>query len=220
MGGSRSAVACVTRWHVRQLTDSGRGRRPQRQARALAVAWVACYPAAMVAAPDLELQLGSRGATRRLGRALASVLELGDLVVLEGDLGAGKTFLVRSIARGLGVPTSVRITSPTFDLIHELPGRLPIFHVDLYRLDDPESVLDLGLQERVGRDVVALIEWGDRFAQQLGGEGLWVTLGLAGAAAPSGRRCQLSGRGTRGKALLERLRAQLPASLADPGGLW
>jgi len=171
----------------------------------------------MVTSSSLELSLGSRGATRRLGQAIARALELGDLVVLEGQLGAGKTFLVRAIARGLGVPTELRITSPTFDLVHDLPGRLPILHVDLYRLDTPESVLDLGLQDRIGRDCVALVEWGDRFAVELGGEGLWVQLGLGG---PTARSCRLTPRGERGTALLQRVRGQLPASLADPSGQW
>ena len=165
----------------------------------------------------VEVPLRSRGATRRLGRAIARALTAGDLLVLEGDLGAGKTFLVRSIARGLGVPTTVRVTSPTFDLVHELPGRLPVVHVDLYRLDSPESVHDLGLRDHIGRDAVTLIEWGDRFAEALGGEGLWVELSRTG---PTTRTCRLTPRGGRARELLARVRGELPASLADPGAQW
>lgn len=154
-----------------------------------------------------RLPLRCRGDTRRLGRRLAQALRTGDLVVLEGDLGAGKTFLVRSIARGLGVPTSVRVTSPTFELVHELPGRLPLLHVDLYRLDDPGALRDLGFLDHVGNDAVTLVEWGDRFADALGQEGLWVEILLDSAGE---RTCQLQGRGPRGRALLERLRAELP----------
>lgn len=156
-----------------------------------------------------ELAIGCRGDMGRLGRAIGRVLQPGDLMVLEGDLGAGKTFLVRGIARGLGVPTSVRITSPTFDLVHELPGRLPLVHVDLYRLGDPESVHELGLLEQQAQGAAVLVEWGDRFAEELGGEGLWVRLTVTGE---SSRVCQLSARGAAGMDLLGRVLAAAPRS--------
>lgn len=125
---------------------------------------------------DFEIPLRTRRDTRRLGQALARVLEVGDLVVLEGDLGAGKTFLVRAIARAMKVPTHVAITSPTFELVHELPGKVPIVHVDLYRLETPDMLIELGLIERIGHDAVVLIEWGERFARDLGDQGLWIYL--------------------------------------------
>jgi tRNA threonylcarbamoyladenosine biosynthesis protein TsaE len=152
---------------------------------------------------SLTIALPTRRATCRLGAALAAALTPGDLVLLEGDLGAGKTFLVRAIARGLGVPSSVRITSPTFTLVHEHPGRVPIVHADLYRLGDPDELVELGLIERVGGDAVALIEWGERFAEALGGAGLQVHLSLSA----QGRSARLAARGARAEALLERTRA-------------
>src|SRR6476661_287965 len=106
---------------------------------------------------------------------MAAVLAAGDLVVLEGDLGAGKTFLARAIARGLGVPSDVRITSPTFDLVHELPGRIPLVHLDLYRLDHAASLVELGIGEPGTMDAVMLVEWGDRFSVALGDDGLWLS---------------------------------------------
>ena len=154
----------------------------------------------------LELPLPTRGATRRLGVALAAALAPGDLVVLEGDLGAGKTFLVRAIARAMGVPTDIPVTSPTFELVHELPGRVPILHVDLYRLGAGDALRELGLTDRIGRDAVVLVEWGDRFARELGGEGLWLRLDQAGGM----RRCALEARGASGARLLEALRERLP----------
>lgn len=157
------------------------------------------------------LELGCRGDTRRLGRALARVLQPGDLVLLEGELGAGKTFLVRAIARGLGVPTEVRITSPTFDLVHELPGRLPLVHADLYRLGEPESVHELGLDEQLSNGAVLLVEWGGRFFEALGSDGLSMRLAMRG---PSARGCTILAHGVRGRALLQRLRqARLPAAI-------
>ncbi len=148
------------------------------------------------------IELRTRRDTTRLGAALGRSLRAGDLVVLEGDLGAGKTFLVRAIARRLGVPTSIPVTSPTFELLHELPGRIPIVHADLYRLASSESIEELGLLDRIGREAIVLVEWGDRFASELGDDGLWIQLDLTKG---TGRTCTLTARGARGQALLGRL---------------
>jgi tRNA threonylcarbamoyladenosine biosynthesis protein TsaE len=156
-----------------------------------------------MATPDmLRLGLGSRRDTQTLGRALAAALQPGDLVVLEGSLGAGKTYLVQSIARGLGVPTGQPVTSPTFEILHEFQGRVPIVHADLYRLATGEPLDELGLLEGIGAGAVTLVEWGERFAGQLGNDGLWVFIELR---AGKQRVCELSARGVRGKALLARL---------------
>jgi tRNA threonylcarbamoyladenosine biosynthesis protein TsaE len=137
---------------------------------------------------------------------LAQVLGVGDLVILEGDLGAGKTFLVRAIARALGVPTDIPVTSPTFELIHELPGKLPIVHVDLYRLESPELLIELGLNERIGRDALVLVEWGARFAEDLAGEGLFVYLLFD---ANGERIARLVSRGDRGKQLVNEIATRM-----------
>jgi tRNA threonylcarbamoyladenosine biosynthesis protein TsaE len=159
-----------------------------------------------VAEEALDIVLHSRGDTRRLGHRLAAILTPGDLVVLEGDLGAGKTFLARAIARGLGVPASVRVTSPTFDLVHELPARAPLLHVDLYRLDDGAPLDELGLIDRVGADAIVLCEWGDRFAGVLGDDGLWLAIEVEPAGT---RRCRIAARGARGRAARARLEREL-----------
>jgi tRNA threonylcarbamoyladenosine biosynthesis protein TsaE len=157
--------------------------------------------------PDaLELILHSRGDVRRLGRRLAGCLQPGDLVLLEGELGAGKTFLARAVGRGLGVPPDVRITSPTFDLVHELPARVPLVHVDLYRIDAAADLLELGLLDRIGGDAVVLIEWGARFAGQLAGKGILIRLQRGGE---SGRRCTIAALGRDGGELLARAAAAL-----------
>jgi len=103
--------------------------------------------------PDETLAFG-RGMARRLG--------VGDCVAMIGSLGAGKTLLVRGIADGLGLEDTLLVSSPTYVLVQEYPGRIPIFHLDLYRMVDPRAELaNLGLQEML-EEGVALIEWADR----------------------------------------------------------
>ena len=97
--------------------------------------------------------------TRALAEALAGLARPGDVVVLAGDLGAGKTAFVQGFGRGLGVQE--RITSPTFTLVHVYDGRLPIHHLDVYRLEQLSEALDLGLPEMLDEGGVVLIEWGD-----------------------------------------------------------
>lgn len=98
--------------------------------------------------------------TRDLAASLAPLARPGDVVVLAGDLGAGKTAFVQGFGRGLGVEG--RITSPTFTLVHVYDnGRLPVHHLDVYRLDQLSEALDLGLAEMLEEGGVVLIEWGD-----------------------------------------------------------
>lgn len=103
---------------------------------------------------------GSPAATRALGRAIGRAAEPGTLVALSGPLGAGKTVMAKGIAEGLGV-TSV-VNSPTFVLMNEHPGRLRLFHVDAYRLDDPTEALAAGLLDERESGGVTVIEWADR----------------------------------------------------------
>jgi len=99
--------------------------------------------------------------TAAMGQRLAEALAPGDVVLLYGDLGAGKTAFVKGLAEGLDVPRD-EVSSPTFTLIQEYRGgRLPLFHVDLYRLDDPREIEDLGLDEIAGEGVLA-IEWAEK----------------------------------------------------------
>jgi tRNA threonylcarbamoyladenosine biosynthesis protein TsaE len=99
--------------------------------------------------------------TSDIGRTLASQLNAGSVVLLHGDLGAGKTAFVRGLAEGLGVPPE-EVSSPTFTLMQEYRGgRVPLVHVDLYRLDDPREIEDLGLEE-IGLTSVLAIEWAEK----------------------------------------------------------
>lgn len=109
--------------------------------------------------------------THAWGKALAERLAPGVCVLLVGDLGAGKTTLVRGIAEGLNIHPD-EIHSPTFVLIHEHEGRLPLVHVDAYRANDPDELVDVGLLEYLNGDGVTLIEWGDQ-VRSLAPEDAW-----------------------------------------------
>lgn len=121
--------------------------------------------------------LETRRATQRLAKALAGVLGAGDLLVLSGDLGMGKTFLTRAICRALGVPHEIPVTSPSFALVNEYDGTVPIVHVDLYRLGSVEEVEQLGLRQRRAEGLM-VVEWGVDYVDELGGQALILSLSL------------------------------------------
>jgi tRNA threonylcarbamoyladenosine biosynthesis protein TsaE len=158
----------------------------------------------------LTRDLPTRRATIRLAGELAPLLGASDLVVLSGDLGTGKTFFVRALCRALGVPPEVEVTSPTFTLVHELAGRVPIVHADAYRLKGEGELLALGLREARSDGALLLLEWGAPYAGVLGGEALAVE--FRHLAAPSARGVTIDGIGSRGaelaRALDERLLAR------------
>jgi tRNA threonylcarbamoyladenosine biosynthesis protein TsaE len=112
--------------------------------------------------------------TMHIGRSLGEGLQPADTILLIGDLGAGKTCFIQGLCAGLGVQEAV--TSPTFTLINEYEGRLPVAHFDLYRLDDPESVLNLGFDEYVDSGRICLIEWADKFLEIMPAEAIEVEI--------------------------------------------
>ena len=105
-------------------------------------------------------------ATKQLASTLAPYLRAGDVVVLEGDLGAGKTQFVQGVAAGLGIRDQV--TSPTFNILLSYPeGPLPLYHFDLYRLEHPDELEDIGYFETIGGDGASFVEWGEKFPEAL-----------------------------------------------------
>lgn len=100
--------------------------------------------------------------THQLGNQLGRLLPAGSLILLQGDLGAGKTCLATGVARGVGVDSATPITSPTYTLLNSYQGQLPLYHFDLYRLADGEELDELGFDEYFNGDGVALVEWPER----------------------------------------------------------
>ena len=142
--------------------------------------------------PDgLTIDLGAESDTDRLGRILAHLVGPGTVIGLVGPLGAGKTRLIRALAEELEVdPTA--IASPTFVLIHEYDGRLPVYHFDTYRLANAEAFDALGAQDYLTADGVCVVEWADRVSDRLPDQTWWIRLEHTG---PSSRRATLSGPG-------------------------
>lgn len=140
-------------------------------------------------------------ATAKLGAALARVLSAGSVVALIGPLGAGKTRLVQAISEALGVSRS-ECVSPTFTLIHEYSGRLPIYHFDAYRVKDEDEFLELGPDEYFYGPGISLVEWADRVERCLPQERITIRIEPLG---PTSRRVEIEGTGAAPERAIEEL---------------
>ncbi|MDQ4108660.1 MAG: tRNA (adenosine(37)-N6)-threonylcarbamoyltransferase complex ATPase subunit type 1 TsaE [Actinomycetota bacterium] len=162
----------------------------------------------------IEFETETADRTREVGRVLAGLLQPRDTVVLTGDLGAGKTTLVQGIGRGLGVKD--HIASPTFTLVREYTGRLDVAHVDVYRLERVQDVVDLALDELGSPERVLLIEWGDVVQDLLPEDRLRVQL-TTDRADEETRRIMISAQGRSWVARWERLEGAFePFRAIDP----
>ena len=145
-------------------------------------------------------ELPTRRATIRMARRLGPLLRPGDLLVLSGDLGTGKTFFTRALCRTLGVPPTVDVTSPTFTLLQEHTGQFAILHADAYRLKDESELLALGIRDALGDGALVVLEWGEPYVDVLGGDALVIS--LTHGLTPSSRRAALRGLGRRGREIM------------------
>ena len=149
------------------------------------------------------VESGSSRETKSWGRRLASILRGGELIALEGDLGVGKTCFIKGLARGLNLPEE-QILSPTFTMVQEHHGRLPLYHIDLYRLEETD-LDDLGLREYLFSDAVAAVEWFERLRE--GDELDRLTIRISYSAANS-RRIEFIASDERYAGLIDRLKAR------------
>lgn len=149
----------------------------------------------------LKIELNGLEETKEFGIKIGQLLKPGDILCLNGDLGAGKTTLTKSIGLGLGVEDY--ITSPTFALINEYEGRIPVYHFDVYRLDNVEELYDLGFDEYFYGSGVSIIEWGDRIEKLLPRERIVLDIEKPGDI--NQRIVKVSGRGQRYKEVLKEL---------------
>ena len=154
----------------------------------------------------LRLRSASVEQTRRLGATLGRLLQPGDVLLLEGELGAGKTALTQGIGAGLGVRSV--INSPTFTILKEYTGRLPLYHFDLYRIESPEEVYALGFEDYFAGDGVCVVEWAERGESEDTAHTPWpddylrIRLRAEGAAQVEDRLIEVTSVGPRGAALL------------------
>jgi tRNA threonylcarbamoyladenosine biosynthesis protein TsaE len=150
----------------------------------------------------------SARATYALGKKLGGLLEPGDVIALVGELGAGKTQLVRGACEGAAVPME-EVSSPSFAIVATYRGRIPVHHADLYRIADEDELYGTGFGDLVGGEGALLVEWADRIPAALPPERLTLTLSHD-AKAPSVRHVEIDGIGGR--------HAALAAKLATGGG--
>ncbi|HFQ89728.1 MAG TPA: tRNA (adenosine(37)-N6)-threonylcarbamoyltransferase complex ATPase subunit type 1 TsaE [Desulfobulbus sp.] len=164
-------------------------------------------------ADSLTLSLADPAQTESLGRRLGAICGPGDVILLAGELGAGKTTLAGWIARGLGVPDQYHVTSPSFALLHEYPGRLPFYHMDCYRLAGEEDVEAAGLAEYLEGAGVCAIEWPDRLGGLRPESFLEIRIGSSGG---EGRTVTLTAHGRSWRQRLPQL-AATAGSASGPG---
>jgi tRNA threonylcarbamoyladenosine biosynthesis protein TsaE len=161
----------------------------------------------------MKVRTGSAAATRAIGAALGRTLHAGDIVVLVGDLGAGKTIFAQGLAHGLDVEGPV--TSPSFTLVQEYRGRLPVAHVDVYRLARIQELHDLGFEELIDGERVTIIEWGDAVEQLLPADHVVVRIELG--ATDDERTLTVDRHGPRARDEREAFDAALAAAASEIG---
>ncbi len=140
----------------------------------------------------MELTLNSLDQTRCFGNRLGELAQPGDVYTLTGTLGAGKTTLTQFIGYGLGVPPTCYITSPTFSLMHEYQGRIPLYHMDLYRLCH-EELFELGFEDYLYGEGLTVVEWPDRLEELTPEDYLEISLEFTSETT---RTARLTGHGT------------------------
>jgi tRNA threonylcarbamoyladenosine biosynthesis protein TsaE len=143
--------------------------------------------------------------TEQIGSLLGSMLDKGAIIALTGELGTGKTTLVRGIGRGLAIEEG-EVVSPSFTLVNEYEGPLRLFHIDLYRLADERELIGIDYEEYLKADGVVVIEWADRIPQAIPPDALWIMLRYLNGDS---REIVLRTQGDRYKMIIEELRLKV-----------
>lgn len=149
----------------------------------------------------LTVETCSSGETEELGERIGRALQGGAVLALIGDLGAGKTTLAKGISRGLGV--SALVHSPTFTLIHEHAGRVPVYHLDLYRLDSAAELLDLGWEDYLYGEGVCIVEWAEKAPDCLPGDRIEIRITSDGDS----RRFEIRGMGPTSSEMIAKIQS-------------
>jgi tRNA threonylcarbamoyladenosine biosynthesis protein TsaE len=149
------------------------------------------------------LQTKSTSETIQIGKNIGSLLLPGDVVALVGELGAGKTQFIKGLAAGVGIRKPTYVSSPSFTLINEYEGKIPFYHIDLFRLETEKEAEDLGLEEYFQGIGITAIEWADKIPSSLPREMLFIHIAYTGKNT---RSLEIIGKGKRYEELIDRLR--------------
>ena len=151
----------------------------------------------------MVLQSWSTSETIQIGKSIGSLLLPGDVVALVGELGAGKTQFIKGLAAGVGIRKPTYVSSPSFTLINEYEGKIPFYHIDLFRLETEKEAEDLGLEEYFQGIGITAIEWADKIPSLLPKEMLFIHIAYTGKNT---RSLEIIGKGKRYEELIDRLR--------------
>ena len=159
----------------------------------------------MSANRQVKITSSSPQKTEQIGLLLGEMLMRGDIIALSGELGTGKTTLVRGMALGMGLEKD-DVASPSFTLVNEYRGPLPLFHLDLYRLHDEKELLDIDFEAYIRGEGVVVIEWADRISGSIPPDAIWITLRYV---ANERREIVAEARGARYELIIEELQRRV-----------
>jgi tRNA threonylcarbamoyladenosine biosynthesis protein TsaE len=144
--------------------------------------------------------------TEQIGKLMGHLLRPGSVVALSGELGSGKTQFIKGLASGLGVDRRYHVSSPSFVLINEYPGRIPLYHLDLYRISQGTDLEEMGLEEYVYGNGVSAIEWAERAISVIPPHHIWIDIRWIG---PKSRRLMITAIGKHNVQIIEAVREKL-----------
>lgn len=161
---------------------------------------------------QVKVRTNSPEETREIGVMIGRLCKAGDVIALDGDLGAGKTCLIQGLAEGLGVSKKSYVRSPTFTILNVHNGRVPLYHFDLYRLSDLDELEEIGYREYIYGEGVSALEWASNVEEAIPAECLRIDIRRVGEAE---REIEITATGERYKRFIKIFRTQITADLQD-----